>query len=133
MNLVAKLFNSRFPEEFPNGVYDVAEYNPEANMLWIYHGDSLTNFDCNPEHEKCEASIHISTGMLDKNGREILVGLDVCGWIDGNKIKGTILYDGNKHFVKYEKVVFTNTDDPYEIDTVDELTPELAKTLEVMK
>lgn len=62
--------------------------------------------------------IYLSTGMPDKNGREIVVGSEVT-MPDG--LTATVIFDGECFFLlRYSNVV------------TEALTPELAKTLEVI-
>lgn len=63
-------------------------------------------------------SVHISTGMLDKNGRLIVVGDKV----NTGEHKGMVLYDGET----FPLLFFVNMISYY-------LTPELAATLEVIE
>lgn len=116
MKLVARIFNSRFPDDFPNGVYEATEYNSTDKLAWVYCNGKYTSFDCDSTHETCEASIHISTGRRGKNGREILVGDDVS----------------NEHGSEYRVVTDGTLFYLWSMDTI-LLTPKLAATLEVVE
>lgn len=120
MKFVAKIFNSRFPNDFPNGTYEATEYNTDTQLIWVWHNGKGTTFDCDATHEDCEASVHLSTGMLDVNGTEIL---DIDVLIDKQKEKWKVLYSGFAWLIDSISVV------RYVPTT---LTPELAATLEVV-
>lgn len=118
MKLVAKVFNSRFPDNFPNGIYDVTEYSGDTKRVWVYNktDDATTLFNIDSNDKDCEASVHISTGMTDKNGQEILVGDEV---IKPSKCSSFVIFDG--------------TNMRLDNSAKNLLTPELAATLEVIE
>jgi len=51
-----------------------------------------SNTSCGKYRVPFEASVHLSTGMFDRNGREILVGDKVRD--EAHKREGVVLFDG---------------------------------------
>ena len=77
-----------------------------------------SNTSCGKYRVPFEASVHLSTGMCDKNGREILVG----DWAtrDDMDDRQCIITDGTRFYCAVD-------------DFSELLTPELAATLEVVR
>lgn len=120
MKLVAKIKATRFlgalNHPFIGKVYPVVgiDYDCHSCMIDLTEGDVKESWlPCNLD----DVDVLLSTGMLDKNGREILVGDEIRYYNGGTS---RVLSDGECFFVHG----YANIAKP--------LTPELAKTLEVV-
>lgn len=102
MKFIARIFNSRFPDDFPNGTYETTEYNTDTQLAWVWNNGKGTCFDCDATHEDCEASVHLSTENVDVNKRVICVG-DKAIWRKRGEDVGKIWFDGVKFWFLFSK------------------------------
>lgn len=117
MKLVAKIFNSRCPDDFPNGTFDVSDYSIDTQEVWVWYNEKGTLFNCDPNRDDREASVHLSTEKVDANKRVICVG-DKAIWYKRGEDIGKIWFDGVKFWFLVSKSKI-------------ELTPEFAGEIEV--
>lgn len=89
-------------------------YRADGEIDFVHVNDDEQSMLYVPE----EATIHLSTGMKDKNGREILVG----DWVvmDDISERFCIITDGTHCYASFD-------------DYSEKLTPELAATMEVVE